>query len=134
MYPDGAAAAAPFFCTASDARQIKVLLDFFQKIAGVQGAAPPVARRNGRNTRAAHGAKHPSVPKRHPQMAQPPEAVHDGPMVPAAAPAGWTAGDICRPTKHERAIIRTSVPPYVPKTMVLYSSSTHNIRLPSTTP
>ena len=38
---------------------LKVLLDFFQKIAGVQGAAPPVARRSGRNTRAAHGAKHP---------------------------------------------------------------------------
>ena len=29
---------------------IKVLLNFFQKIAGVQGAAPPVARRSGRNS------------------------------------------------------------------------------------
>ena len=61
---------------------------------GVQGAAPPVARRSGRNTRPAHGrntrpahgAKHPrrarreiplaaaseipNRPKRHPQMAQ----------------------------------------------------------------
>ena len=29
---------------------LKVLLDFFQKIAGVQGAAPPVAPRKARNT------------------------------------------------------------------------------------
>ena len=35
-------------------------------------AAPLVARRSGRNTRAAHGAKSPSVPKRHPQMVQSP--------------------------------------------------------------
>src|SRR5699024_7177982 len=35
-------------------------------------AGPLVARRNGRNTRAAHDATHPIVPKRHPQMAQTP--------------------------------------------------------------
>ena len=34
------------------AANIKVLLDFFQKIAGVQGTASPVARRSGRNSHA----------------------------------------------------------------------------------
>ena len=38
---------------------LKVLLDFFQKIAGVQGAAPPVAPRKARNPRPSQRAKLP---------------------------------------------------------------------------
>ena len=58
----------------------KFLSTFFKKLQGSRGQRPrsPVATgetpagRSQRNTRAAHGAKYPVVPKRHPQMAQPP--------------------------------------------------------------
>ena len=69
-------------------KKIKVLLDFFQKIAESRGRAsgrppqrakyPRRARRetpsgrSQRNTRPPQRAKSPSVPKRHPQMAQSP--------------------------------------------------------------
>ena len=41
--------AAPNHYKNSKSLNLKVLLDFFQKIAGVQGAAPPVAGRSQRN-------------------------------------------------------------------------------------
>ena len=69
-------------------KNIKVLLDFFQKIAGVQGAAPPVARRSGRNSRAAHGAKFPVVQSAIRRWRNPwPKA-----MALAAAPVGVDGG------------------------------------------
>ena len=51
----------PTHCTKSNKNSptLKVLLDFFQKIAGVQGAAPPVAPRTARNTRPPQRAKFP---------------------------------------------------------------------------
>ncbi len=111
MYPDGAAAAAPFFCMAPapKGKTVKSFTRFFSKNHGVQrqrlwspvatGETP--AGRSQRNTRAAHGAKYPPAaageilqrPKAPSADGAIPGAVHDGPMVPAAAPVGVDGGD-----------------------------------------
>ena len=57
--------------TTADTRAVS--RSIYKKIAGSRGSAP-VARRSGRNTHAAHGAKSLSVPNRHPQMAESPAA------------------------------------------------------------
>ena len=89
---------APNHYKTSKSLNLKVLLDFFQKIVGSRGKAP-VARRNGRNTRAAHGAKHsPAAAGETPQASQSAIRRWRNPrpraMVRAAAPAGWTAWTI----------------------------------------
>ena len=68
------------------------------QIVGSRGKAP-VARRNGRNTRAAHGAKHsPAAAGETPQASQSAIRRWRNPrpraMVRAATPAGWTAWTI----------------------------------------
>ena len=58
-------------------KKIKVLLDFFQKIAGSRGSAP-VAPRTARNSRWPQPAKHSIVPKRPSQRAQSPRRMPQG--------------------------------------------------------
>ena len=107
-------AVRPLAAFSTATQKIKVLLDFFQKIAESRGSAsgrppqraklPPVATgeipagRSQRNARAAHGANSHSVPKRHPQMAQPPAKGHG----PRRRPCGVDGGDHI-PT-HKRTI------------------------------
>ena len=113
-------AVRPLAAFSTATQKIKVLLDFFQKIAESRGSAsgrppqraklPPVATgeipagRSQRNARAAHGANSHSVPKRHPQMAQPPAKGHGprrrpptgggrrGPFIPLGVGAGIPDG------------------------------------------